>query len=57
MPSIKTNQRLRQTIFTNKNPWDTMTTKAPSKNKNIHESAGNKVFHRIIEENKLRLEN
>ncbi len=53
MPSIKTNQRLRQTIFTNKKPWDTMTSK---NTKNIHESAGNRVFHKIIEENKAKLE-
>ena len=32
MPSIKTNQRLRQTIFTDKKPWDSMTTRTNSKN-------------------------
>ena len=58
MPSIKTNQRLRQTIYTDKNQWDTMTARSPQKKKkNIHESAGNKVFNRIIEENKAKLEN
>ena len=57
MPNLKTNQRLRQTIFTDKKPWDTFTTRSPTKRGNkIHESAGQRDFNRIIENNKTNLE-
>ena len=38
MPNMKTNQRLRQTIFTDKRSWDTLTTKSPANKmiKNVH---------------------
>jgi hypothetical protein len=50
MPSIRTNQRLRQT-FTNKKSWDTLTYKNPNninKKRKIHESAGKKDFLNIV---------
>ena len=57
MPNLKTNQRLRQTIFTDKKPWDTFTTRSPTKRANkIHESAGQRDFKRMIENNKKRFE-
>jgi hypothetical protein len=50
MPSIRTNQKLRQT-FTNKKSWDTLTYKSPNninKKRKIHESAGKKDFSNIL---------
>lgn len=47
MPSMRTNQRLRQTVLNSKKSWDTLTHKSPSnlnKKKKICESAGNKDF-------------
>lgn len=53
MPSIRTDQKLRQTVINNKKSWDTLTHKAPASNKKkVCESAGNTDFKKIIESNK-----
>lgn len=41
MPSIRTNQKLRQTVLNSQKSWDTMTYKSPgnsnkNKNKKVH---------------------
>jgi hypothetical protein len=49
MPSIRTNQKLRQTVINDKKSWDTLTCKAPTTNKQkISESAGKNDFMKTI---------
>lgn len=59
MPSIRTNQKLRQSFVNNKSSWDTLTHKAqPSNNKKeakVYESAGKKDWIHIIDDNRKLL--
>lgn len=55
MPSIRTNQKLRQTVLNTQKSWDTFTNRSPpniNKKMNVHESAGNKGFANLVEVNK-----
>lgn len=55
MPSVRTNQKLRQTLVNSKHSWDMLTYKTNTKANNFHESAGAKNFKTIIDKNKEKI--